>query len=70
MEDIILEEQIPEDVTHLTIISNQLSLIATIQDMPDDIYDQLMEHKIRAINNAMIIIHNCQYQIFNQLNGQ
>jgi hypothetical protein len=70
MEDIILEEQIPEDVTHLTIISNQLSLVATIQDMPDDIYDQLMEHKIRAINNAMIIIHNCQYQIFNQLNGQ
>jgi hypothetical protein len=70
MEDIILEEEIPEDVTHLTIISNQLSLIATIQDMPDDIYDQLMEHKIRAINNAMIIIHNCQYQIFNQLNGQ
>jgi hypothetical protein len=70
MEDIILEEQIPEDVTHLTIISNQLSLIATIQDMPDDIYDQLMEHKIRAINNAMIIIHNCQYQIFNQLNEQ
>jgi hypothetical protein len=70
MEDIILEEEIPEDVTHLTIISNQLSLIATIQDMPDDIYDQLMEHKIRAINNAMIIIHNCQYQIFNQLNEQ
>jgi hypothetical protein len=70
MEDIILEEQIPEDVTHLTIISNQLSLVATIQDMPDDIYDQLMEHKIRAINNAMIIIHNCQYQIFNQLNEQ
>jgi len=67
MEDIIIEEGQIQDITHLEVITNQLSLIATMQELQDDIYDDLQMHKIRAINNAMIIIHSCQYHLFEQL---
>lgn len=62
--DITLEDK-AEQVTHLDIIESQLSLIASVENLNHDIYDDLHEHKIRAINNAFLIIHNCQYQIFN-----
>lgn len=65
-EDIILDEN-PMDVTHLDIIENQLQIIASVENLNHDIYDDLHEHKIRAINNAFLIIHNCQYQIFQMM---
>lgn len=65
-EDIILDEN-PMDVTHLDIIENQLQIIATIENMNEEMFDQVQEHKIRAINNAFLIIHNCQYQLFNMI---
>lgn len=65
-EDITFEEN-PKDVTHLDIIENQLQIIATIENMNEDMFDQVQEHKIRAINNAFLIIHNCQYQLFQMI---
>lgn len=65
-EDIILEDK-AEQVTHLDIIENQLQIIASIENMNDEMFDQVQEHKIRAINNAFLIIHNCQYQIFHMI---
>lgn len=65
-EDIILEDK-SEQVTHLDIIESQLSLIASVENLNHEIYDDLHEHKIRAINNAFLIIHNCQYQIFHMI---
>lgn len=65
-EDIILEDK-SEQVTHLDIIESQLSLIASIEGLDNEMYDDMQEHKIRAINNAFLIIHNCQYQIFNMM---
>lgn len=65
MENDITFEDKAEQVTHLDIIESQLSLIASVENLNHDIYDDLHEHKIRAINNAFLIIHNCQYQIFN-----
>jgi hypothetical protein len=65
-EDITLEDK-AEQVTHLGIIENQLQIIASIENMNDDMFDQVQEHKIRAINNAFLIIHNCQYQIFHMI---
>lgn len=62
-EDIIFDEN-HKDVTHLDIIENQLQIIATIENMNEEMFDQVQEHKIRAINNAFLIIHNCQYQLF------
>jgi hypothetical protein len=64
--DITLEDK-AEQVTHLDIIESQLSLIASVENLNHEIYDDLHEHKIRAINNAFLIIHNCQYQIFHMI---
>ena len=65
-EDIILEDK-AEQVTHLDIIENQLQIIASIENMNDDMFDQVQDQKIRAINNAFLITHNCQYQIFHMI---
>lgn len=65
-EDITFDEN-PKDVTHLDIIENQLQIIATVENMNEDMFDQVQEHKIRAINNAFLIIHNCQYQLFHMI---
>lgn len=63
--DITFEDGIT--VSHLDIIESQLQLIATVENINDEMYDQLQEHKIRAINNAFIIIHSCQFHIFNMI---
>lgn len=65
-EDITFEDK-EDQVTHLDIIENQLQIIASVENLNHDIYDDLHEHKIRAINNAFLIIHNCQYQIFQMI---
>lgn len=65
MSDIELQEA--EPIGHIDIMNSQLELIATMKELPEDLYDQLIEHKIRAINNAMIIIHQCQYDIHREL---
>jgi hypothetical protein len=42
------------------IIESQLLIIASISELPDDLYDELQEEKIRVISNAMLVIQAVQ----------
>jgi hypothetical protein len=46
--------------THYDIIESQLLIIASISELPDDLYDELQEEKIRVISNAMLVIQAVQ----------
>ena len=42
------------------IIESQLVIIASMNDLSDDLYDELQDDKIRVISNAMLIIQAVQ----------
>lgn len=46
--------------TFFDIIESQLVIIASMNDLSDDLYDELQEDKIRVISNAMLIIQAVQ----------
>ena len=46
--------------TYYEIIESQLLIIASISELPDDLYDELQEEKIRVISNAMLVIQAVQ----------
>ena len=46
--------------TYFDIIESQLIIIASINELPDDLYDELQEEKIRVISNAMLVIQAVQ----------
>jgi hypothetical protein len=46
--------------TYFDIIESQLLIIASITELPDDLYDELQEEKIRVISNAMLVIQAVQ----------
>jgi hypothetical protein len=46
--------------TYFDIIESQLLIIASINELPDDLYDELQEEKIRVISNAMLVIQAVQ----------
>jgi hypothetical protein len=46
--------------TYFDIIESQLLIIASISELPDDLYDELQEEKIRVISNAMLVIQAVQ----------
>ena len=46
--------------SYFDIIESQLVIIASMNDLPDDLYDELQEDKIRVIANAMLIIQAVQ----------
>ena len=46
--------------TYFDIIESQLIIIASISELPDDLYDELQEEKIRVISNAMLVIQAFQ----------
>jgi hypothetical protein len=46
--------------TYYDIIESQLLIIASISELPDDLYDELQEEKIRVISNAMLVIQAVQ----------
>jgi hypothetical protein len=46
--------------TYFDIIESQLIIIASITELPDDLYDELQEEKIRVISNAMLVIQAVQ----------
>ncbi len=67
MTDIILEEaDIENNMPSLTqIIDNQLYVIVSVHDMPDEIYDDCQEDKVRIISLAMKIIQSSQIRLHN-----
>jgi hypothetical protein len=46
--------------TYFDIIESQLIIIASISELPDELYDELQEEKIRVISNAMLVIQAVQ----------
>ena len=46
--------------TCFDIIESQLIIIASMSELPDDLYDELQEEKIRVISNAMLVIQAVQ----------
>jgi hypothetical protein len=46
--------------SYFDIIESQLVIIASMNDLSDDLYDELQEDKIRVIANAMLIIQAVQ----------
>ena len=46
--------------SYFDIIESQLVIIASMSELPDDLYDELQEDKIRVIANAMLIIQAVQ----------
>lgn len=46
--------------TFFDIIESQLIIIASMSELPDDLYDELQEEKIRVISNAMLVIQAVQ----------
>ena len=58
--DIITEET---EYNYTDLIDNQLSVISTMSELDIDAYDQLAEDRIKAISNAMKIIHKSQRAI-------
>ena len=55
-----------EDIVHynyVDIIENQLTLITTLSECPDDIYESFPDDKIRCISLAMKLIYKSQKAI-------
>ena len=46
--------------SYFDIIESKLVIIASMNDLSDDLYDELQEDKIRVIANAMLIIQAVQ----------
>ena len=46
--------------SYFDIIESQLVIIASMTELPDDLYDECQEDKIRVISNAMLVIQAVQ----------
>lgn len=64
--DIVLEEGTNRD-ERLDIIDVQLTIIGTIADMEETLYDGLQEDKIKVVADAMKIINRIQKQLIKEL---
>lgn len=64
MSDIVIEEEDMVQVDYLKIIDSQLSLISTVIEFPDDLYDNMAADKIKATAKAFKIILKTQNQLY------
>ena len=60
--DIITEEEGTE-YNYTDLIDNQLGVITQLMSLDIEVYDALAEERIKAISNAMKIIHKSQRSI-------
>ena len=64
-EDLIIGEE--ENSDTLDIIDNQLMVINSVLDVPDDVYDAFTEDKVKVISSAMKIIYTIQRTLLKEL---
>ena len=64
-EDLIIGEEEKNDT--LDIIDNQLMVINSVLDVPDDVYDAFTEDRVRVISSAMKIIYTIQRTLLKEL---
>lgn len=67
MSDIVIEEEDMVQVDYLKIIDSQLSLISTVIEFPDDLYDNMAADKIKATAKAFKIILKTQNQLYDAI---
>ena len=61
--DIITEEVESTGYDYTDLIDNQLGVITQLMSLDIEVYDNLAEERIKAISNAMKIIHKSQRAI-------
>jgi hypothetical protein len=64
-EDLVIGEEEQNDT--LDIIDNQLMVINSVLDVPDDVYDAFTEDKVKVISSAMKIIYTIQRTLLKEL---
>jgi hypothetical protein len=67
-EDLIIgDDDEVSDLSLIEIIENQLTVITTMAELDSEAYDALTEDRIKAISQAMKLIHRSQRAIMSQL---
>ena len=64
-EDLIIGE--PDQDGHLDIIESQLTVINTLVDIDNDLYDDFMADKIKVVSRALRIIYKVQAALLKEL---
>lgn len=54
-------------IDYLQIIDNQLAVISSVIEYPDDVYDNMPTDKVKAISRAFKIIHKTQQSLLDAL---
>ena len=61
------EEQIEIDLDYLAIIESQLNVLASVIEFPDDMYDEVMQSKIKTASLSFRIINKVQQNLLKAL---
>jgi hypothetical protein len=61
------EEQIEIDLDYLAIIESQLNVLAGVIEFPDDMYDEVMQSKIKTASLSFKIINKVQQNLLKAL---
>jgi hypothetical protein len=63
----MIEEEIQLDLDYLAIIENQLNVLAAIVEFPEDMYDDVIQSKIKTASLAYKIINKVQHNLLKAL---
>jgi hypothetical protein len=63
----MIEEEIQLDLDYLAIIENQLNVLAAIVEFPEDMYDDVIQSKIKTASLAYKIINKVQQNLLKAL---
>lgn len=64
-DDLIIGE--PEPLDNLDIIESQLTVITTVMDTDNDLYDDFLADKIMVVSRALSIIYKVQASLLKDL---
>lgn len=65
-EDLIIGE--PETLDNLDIIESQLTVITTVMDTDNDLYDDFLADKIKVVSRALRVIYKIQASLLKDIN--
>ena len=62
-----VEEEETVTIDYLQIVESQLSILSSVTEYPDDMYDEMQQSKIKTASLAFKIINKIQRNIFDSL---
>ena len=65
-DDLIIGE--PEPLDNLDIIESQLTVITTVMDTDNDLYDEFLADKIKVVSRALRVIYKIQASLLKDIN--